>query len=50
MATTVRILFEDRSKPDNPFGDNYDPTITIAILAYHSWSTLQSIQPSQPAR
>ena len=39
LATTVRTPFEDRSKPDHPFGDNYDPAIRNAIPAYHSWST-----------
>ena len=34
---------EDCSKPEHPFGDDYDPAITNAILAYHSWSTQQSI-------
>ena len=41
LARTVRTLFEDRAKPEHPFGDNYDPAITNAILAYHSWSTQQ---------
>ena len=44
LATTVRTPFEDRSKPDHPFGEDYDPAIRNAILAYQSWSTQQSIQ------
>ena len=47
-ATTVPTLFEDCAKPDHPFGDNYDPAITNAILAYHSWSTEQSIHLHTP--
>ena len=43
LATTVRTTFEDCSIPDRPFGDNSNPAITNAILAYHSWSTQQSI-------
>ena len=39
LATTVRTTFEDCSRPDHPFGDNSNPAITNAILAYHSWST-----------
>ena len=39
LATTVRTTFEDCSRPDHPFGDNSNPVITNAILAYHSWST-----------
>ena len=48
LATTVRTLFEERSKPDHQFGDDYDPAITNAILAYHSWSTQQSIHLHTP--
>ena len=48
LATTVRTTPEDCSKPDNPFGDNYDPAIRIAILAYHSWSNQQSIHLHTP--
>ena len=43
LATTVRTTFEDCSRPDHPFGDNNDLAVTNAILAYHSWSTQQSI-------
>ena len=43
LATTVRTMFEDCSRPDHPFGDDNDPTITNAILAYHSSSTQHSI-------
>ena len=43
LATTVRTTFEDSLRPDHPFGDNNDPAIRNAILAYHSWSTQQSI-------
>ena len=43
LATTVRTRFEDCSRPDHPFGDNNDPAITNTILAYHRWSTQQSI-------
>ena len=42
LATIVRTPFEDRSKPDHPFGDNYDPAITKAILANHTWCTQQT--------
>ena len=48
LATTVRTTFEDCSRPDHPFGDNRDPPITNAILAYHSWSTQQSIHLHTP--
>ena len=47
-ATTGRTPFEDCSKPDHPFGDDYDPAITNAILAYHSWSIKQSIHVHTP--
>ena len=50
LATTVRTTFEDCSKPDHPFGDDYDPGITNAILAYHSWSTQQIIHLRNLAR
>ena len=43
LATTVRTTFKDGSRPDHPFGDNNDAAITNGILAYHSWSTQQSI-------
>ena len=43
LARTVHTTFGDCSRPDHPFGDNNDPAITNAILAYHSWSTQQSI-------
>ena len=43
LITTARTTFKDCSRPDHPFGDNNDPAITNAILAYHSWSTQQSI-------
>ena len=43
LATTVRTTFKDCSRPDHPFGDNSNPAITNAILAYHSWSTQQRI-------
>ena len=48
LATTVRSTFEDCSRPDHPFGDNSNPAITNAILAYHSWSTQQSIHLHTP--
>ena len=48
LATTVRTLFEDRSKPDHPFRNSYNPAITNAILAYHSCSTQQSIHLHSP--
>ena len=48
LATTVRTTFEDCSRPDHPFGDNSNPAITNAILAYHSWSTQQSINLHTP--
>ena len=48
LATTVRTTFENCSRPDHPLGDNNDPTITNAILAYHSWSTQQSIHLHTP--
>ena len=48
LATTVRDRFGDGSRPDHPFGDNRNPTITNAILAYHSWSTQQSIHLHTP--
>ena len=48
LATTVRTTFEDCSKPDHPFGDDYDRAIMDAILAYHSWSTQQSIHLHTP--
>ena len=48
LATTVRNPFKDRSKPDHPFGEDCDPAITNAILAYHSWSTQQSIHLHTP--
>ena len=41
-ATTVHTTFEDSSRPDHPFGNNNNPAITNAILAYHSWSTQQT--------
>ena len=43
LATTVCPTFEDCSKPDHPYGDDYDSAITNAIPAYHNWSTQQSI-------
>ena len=43
LATTVRTTFQDCSKPDHPFGDDYDATIVNAITAYHRWSTQQSL-------
>ena len=43
LATT-----EDCSRPHHPFGDDYNPAITNAILAYHSWSTEQSIHLHTP--
>ena len=43
LATTVRTTCEGCSRPDHPFGDDSNPAITNAILAYHSWSTQQSI-------
>ena len=48
LATTVCTTFEDCSRPDHPFGDDNDPAMTNAILAYHSWSTQQSIHPHSP--
>ena len=48
LATTVRTTFEDCSRPNHPFGDNSNPAITNAILAYHSWSTQQSINLHNP--
>ena len=48
LATTVRTTFEDCSRPDHLFGDNSNPAITYAILAYHSWSTQQSIHVHTP--
>ena len=48
LVTTVRNPFKDSSKPDHPFGDDYDHAIRNAILAYHSWSTQQSIQLHGP--
>ena len=48
LVTTVRTTLEDCSKPDHPFGDDYDPAITNAILAYHSSSTQQSIHLHTP--
>ena len=48
LATTVRATFGDGSRPDHPFGDNRNPAITNAILAYHSWSTQQSIHLHTP--
>ena len=48
LATTVRTTFEDCSRPDHPFGDNNDASITNAILASHSWSTQQSIHLHTP--
>ena len=43
LATTVHKKFEDCSRPDHPFGDNSNPAIKNAILAYHSWSTQQNL-------
>ena len=40
LATTVRTTFEDCS--------NSNPAITNAFLAYHSWSTQQSIHLHTP--
>ena len=48
LATTVRTTFEHCSRPDHPFGDNSNPAITNAILAYHSRSTQQSIHHHTP--
>ena len=48
LATTVRTTFQDFSRPDHPFGDNGNSAITNAILAYHSWSTHQSIHLHTP--
>ena len=48
LTTTVRTTLEDRSKPDHPVGDDHDPAIRNAILAYHTWSTQQSIQLHTP--
>ena len=48
LATTVRATFGDGSRPDHPFGDNRNPAITNTILAYHSWSTQQSIHLHTP--
>ena len=48
LATNVRTTLEDCSRPDHPFGDNSDPAITNAILAYQSWSTPQSIHLHTP--
>ena len=48
LATTVCTTSQDCSRPDHPFGDNNDPAITNAILAYHSWSTHQSIHLHTP--
>ena len=48
LATTVRETFGDVSRPDHPFGDNQNPTITNAILAYHSWSNQQSMHLYTP--
>ena len=48
LAATSRTTFEDCSRPDHPFGDNSNPAITNAILAYHSWSTEQSIHIHRP--
>ena len=48
LATTVRITFEDCSRPDHPFRDNRNLAITNAILAYHSWSNQQSIHLHTP--
>ena len=48
LATTVRATFRDGSRPDHLFGDNRNPAITNAILAYHSWSTQQSIHLHTP--
>ena len=48
LATTVRATFGDSSRPDHPFGDNRNPAITNAILAYHSWCTQQSIRLHTP--
>ena len=44
LATTICTTFEDSPRLDHPFGDNSNPAITNAILAFHSWSTQQSIQ------
>ena len=48
LATTVRATFGDGFRLDHPFGDNRNPAITNAILAYHSWSTQQSIHLHTP--
>ena len=48
LARTVRTTVEHCSKPNHPFGDDYDPAITNAILAYHSWSIQQSIHIHTP--
>ena len=48
LATTIRTTFEDCSRPDHLFGDNSNLAITNAILAYHIWSTQQSIHLQTP--
>ena len=48
LAMTIRTPFEDRSKPDQPFGDDYNPAIPNAILVYHRWSIQQSIKLHTP--
>ena len=48
LATTVRTMFEDCSRPDHSFGDDYDPAITNAILACHSQGTQQRINLRTP--
>ena len=48
LATTVRAAFGDGSRPNHPFGDNRNPAITNAILAYYSPSTQQSIHLHTP--
>ena len=48
LATTVRATFGDGSRTDHPFGDNRNPAIMNAILAYYSWSTQQSIHLDTP--
>ena len=36
LAETVRTPFEEVSKPNHPFGDDYDAAIMNGILACHS--------------
>ena len=50
LATTVRTPFEDRWKPDDPFGSDYDPAITNAITGLPQLVHQAKHQPPQPAR